>query len=623
MRTKFTLFLIFINVALFYTIFYLRTEQNRVQPDINLVLGPESADLTELVIEASSGGTIHLVRRDAQWVLTQPLVWNANEFAVRFILNELNSLRAETTFPVAGLAASGQTLADYGLEKPRIRLTLTPAGAKPITLQIGDATQGGNRLYVLSADGTQIHVVNRSLAERLTMGLTDLRAQTLFNIPVFEAQALTLETEGGQRTLLRREGARWNIETLRTAANRVDTELVLGALTGLEVQAFPTREVANSALQAFASPELRITLEGNGRRQTLLLAAPAPSASDAPAQDGLNSYYARMEGDPNREGTVFTVALPQELLQTLRHAQRDLREKRILDFDTQRVSSINLQGADGEVTLQRLDDAAGGWQVVTRGGDQALESVRAENEVVARLLSDLARLSADEFTNDAPSQADREAYGFVRPTRRVTIETRGTDGAVEPVVLLIATGADHRTYAGLSNREPIFRVSSEILNETPLNPLAYRDRTVRELPAGAQLVHLKVTALADGSALLDQDLPSADSKVSAAAEKLRLVRGASLLGDFTPTGPLVDGVERPWEHKLEVTLALAGAAGEKATYALFLAPRTGGDIWIAGAPAENLNFTLEPDLVDALFAITFGSRDPGPPSSVPSESAAR
>ena len=202
MRTKVTLVLVFLNVALFAYIFRFerawRTEAASREAR-RRVLGPEAARITTLEVEAPGGNGYRLVRERDAWFLTRPLErWPANPHAVTGLLQGLQLLEHETSFAVADLARNQQTPADFGLAPPRLTATFTsgdPApGAPPrqTVLRLGDSTPDGRRLYVLSPDGTRIHVVNRALADLLSPPLAQLRDDTLFGVRVFEARSLGL-----------------------------------------------------------------------------------------------------------------------------------------------------------------------------------------------------------------------------------------------------------------------------------------------------------------------------------------------------------------------------------------------------------------------------------------------
>ena len=255
MRTKVTLVLLFLNVALFFFIFQFerrwRTEESWKEAR-RRVLGAEAADIRSLEI---TGGThvLALAKRGDTWFVTSPLEWPANPNAINRILTELQFLEHETSFNVADLAKSGLTLANYGLDQPRLTITITsgdPASpslaANPTrvtVLRIGDLTKDGRRRYLRSPDGERIHVVSQSLARSLGLTVDDLRSDALFTIPVFEAVSLNLQTAApaNLRIRLHRAGSRWSFETPITArASKNAAELAINGLNALRVDTFIT-----------------------------------------------------------------------------------------------------------------------------------------------------------------------------------------------------------------------------------------------------------------------------------------------------------------------------------------------------------------------------------------------
>ncbi len=56
-----------------------------------------------------------------------------------------------------------------------------------------------------------------------------------------------------------------------------------------------------------------------------------------------------------------------------------------------------------------------------------------------------------------------------------------------------------------------------------------------------------------------------------------------------------------------------GGAEQTSTTSLFLTERTGGDQQFAGIRELDVMFVPEQGLIDALWTLTHGPRDPGPP----------
>lgn len=642
MRTKVTLALLFLNVALFFFIFKFergwRTERASLEAR-RKVLPPEAADIRTLQISGPGLTTVKLYRQGEEWSLTEPINWPANPHAVSRIVNELQFLEHETSFTVADLQKSGQSLADYGLAQPRLTVTFAAATGEPVSLRVGDETKVGNRLYVLSPDGTRVHVVNLSLARSLALTVEELRADTVLTIPVFEVRSLNLQTAANLRVRVRREAGRWAFEApIITRANKTATELTLNALTGLRVRSFVPK--ATGDVLPGANPSLRITLEGNNRRETLILGAelgttaiPESATNAAPASGAQPDveYYAMLEG----KSAVFTVAMPAGLLKILRNAQEDLRETRILDFEPGAVTALTLTTPNQpELALQRLEGATGTdapWQIVHRNATAGPQTQPADPKAVQRLLEQLTLLSAKKFQSDAPSDADLEAWGFNQPEREITVALAGAQNAPTTLKLQIglATPRDGKAYARLSTERFVYTVDPAILTEATVSPLAYRERLLRELPAAATITSLKLTDLSNHTTLLEKNPATepADAPLVALAAQLRAVRARRFVLDQFPTKVAVGGEERPWRYQLDTTVALPGGTGQQTeTYSLFFTERVGGTLQLGGSPEFAAVFELEQPLLDVLWQLIYGPKDPGAPASPatksPDESAA-
>jgi len=117
MRSKVTLVLLFLNVALFFFIFYFERDwriERASQEARRRVLGPEAANIRTLEVSGTTpGSSFSLERRGDAWFLTRPVEWPANLNAVSRILNELQFLEHEASFNTRDLEKNGQKLADY------------------------------------------------------------------------------------------------------------------------------------------------------------------------------------------------------------------------------------------------------------------------------------------------------------------------------------------------------------------------------------------------------------------------------------------------------------------------------------------------------------------------------
>jgi len=661
MRTKVTLILLFLNVALFAYIYYYRSEFDRQSATKNLVLGPETSNIHTLEIAMAGSDTPIKIEHtaDSSWSLIQPLQWPANEFAVSRIINELQQLHPDSSFSVNEIAKSGQTLADYSLDKPPLVLTFTAVSPNPSTsapksfvLKIGKPTSVGNRIYVLSPDGQTIHVVNRSLAESLALRIEDLRSDTLFTIPTYEVRSFKLQPPppaAGTR-ISNDNNNRWLYEspfkTNNVRANKNAMGLTINTLHTLRAKTFIDPQKIDSTRTGLSTPELQITLNGNNRHETLILGAPVEVTEAKPAQPttGESSgkaeppsaeYYAQMDD----KSPIFKVAITNQLLDTLRNAQETLRDTHVLDIEPSNATSITLVAPNqAQITLQRLESTSpnpstASWQVVRHNGEKGPQTFPADRDLIDRLLQKLAQLTAERFVDDAPSASALEDFGFSRPSREITISLAKTQVS-NAITLQIGTGSGSGTeqiiYAKLQNQPYVYRVANTILQDTPVSALAYRDRVVRELPAGAQITGLKLTDLSNNNVLFDTAIPIPETAgkdtarrtvIETLAVQLRTLKAKSFLREeFTDTIN-VNGEERKWRYRLDTTVSLVGGAGTQTTSsAIYFSERAGGTIQYVGSPDLGLVFEADQALLDAIFAAVYGPNDPGP-TPPPAETA--
>lgn len=642
MRSKFTLLLLVLNLGVFgYILFSERpwSATEKIDENRRRVLGPEAADVASLEISATADGAsdaprvVRLERRAGTWFLAAPLDWPANDFAVRRILNELQFLENETSFPVADLARNGQTLADYGLDHPRLVVTATPSAqttsqskidngspsktpvASPFILKIGATAAVGGRLYMLSPDGGRIHVVAPSIASALDLDLAQLRSDQLFTIPVFEARALSLQSGAANsaRTRLRRDQSRWVFEApITTRAAKTPVELAVNDLNALRVARFIPAENAPSAeTTGLAAPRLRVTLEGNARRETLQLGLPA-----SPAGADSVELYARLDwravASSAERPVLFTVNVPTALLATLEQAQTSLREKHILDLDAARVTGLAVSSPGlPDLRIQKLD--SGVWQIAAPSAP-----LRADPAVVGRLLQRLQLLEAVRFASDAPSRPELENLGFNRPDRVVALQLASPQGPPSEIVLELAQpgGGDAAVYARVNGQPFVYAVPADTLEQIPVAARFYRDRSIISLPDTTKITRLVIRSAGapDSAPLLDHTVSDSPPPAAVAAllSSVRDLRAKAIVREDYPSTIPVDGVEKPWAYTLEATLDPAGSSGP---LTLSLGERAGGATQLAGSASLGLVFTLEQPVLDALWTLLY--RAPAEPAPAP------
>lgn len=659
MRTKITLLLLLFNVVLFFFIFGFErqwhTEALAAEARTR-VLGPDAANIRTLTIAGQSlADEIRLERQGGTWSITAPYEWPANPHAVSRIVNELQFLEHETSFDVANLGATGLSLADYGLVDPPLTVSFDSGSAPNVTtttLAIGNRTEIGRRLYVLAPDGSKVHVVTDSLANSLSLDLAQLRANSCFTIPVFEVRSLNLKNDGpaNVRVRLRRDGNRWTFESpVITRASKTSTEVLLNDITALRTTDFlgaASRQPELVAVAGVNTPTLRITLEGNNRRETLLIGNEITPDRSTAADSGSplvanREFYGQMED----RDAIFTIVLPERLATDLRNAQSELRDRAVLDLNGRVIDAITLTDDNNNtVVLQKLETAPSdasesisAWQVVQRGADGTLRPQPADTDIInTELIPALQNLRAETFERDVPTDAELESWGLTRPTRSISLSFEsglGGAAASPDVTLLIGTDqAGQRAFAKTARETFVYGVEPIILARTPVDPLHYRDRLLRALPAGARITgitlrDIQTDAVVYEGTLVDDETwddvlanepPARRAALRMLREQLATLRAQRLVQDTFPDSILVNNQLLPWRYRIEIELSVSGDEGEQTqNLNLFLGERDGGDRQLVGSPNFDVVFEALPELIDAVWTLTYAERDPGPIEETP------
>ena len=619
MRFKFTIFLLALNVIAFGMIAYLNYQAKQVEPStggLSRQIGRELIDADRIELHGRGIETPRILeRKGSTWHLIEPMQWSANYFAINRILNQLQFLEEEASFPVDEIEKTGQSLADYGLEDPLLKIVIAE-GDETISLSIGTLTEIGNNVYFLGPDAREIFVVNRQVIDSLLVDLNDLRSREIFDIPVFEVDALGLQIRSGNtadgsslKVRLARNNEAWIFEApLAAKANPALVDNTVNTLTAAKVRRFLETEQADPIVQGLETPFMQVTIYGNKRRQTLIVGNLDPDSQGAP------QYFAKLEDNP----AIFTVlARPFD---ALREAQEALRERNFMNFDSNMLSTINISENGKKIRLQKLETGENDWQVLESKGGDDIQPYRADPAIMDSLIKDLSSLRANGFTADAPSTSDIESYGFNNPRRVVTLSFSKGD----PLTLMLAYPENSKDalYAKTNLADFIFRVErSATLRMIPLNTPYYRNRTLDILPVAARISALQLTNLQTGEAIFDyalgqENIPWNDliEEFNANhAEHIPVLLGAIrkfevksyLLDSYAEAYPVDAEKSLPWRFQLSATIQLPGDETDRTeTREYVFTDRLSGTVQVAGSKQYNTIFEIPQSLLDALYELT-------------------
>ncbi len=612
MRFKLTLFLFALNVIAFGAIYYLErdggNEPIRENPEPILPSSITQSDRIEIAGETIPTPRV-LIRKGETWQLQKPVEWRANPNAIDRIFRSLLFLRQEIRFTLEDVERNNQTLADYGLENPVLKL-IFDKGDQSTEISVGSPTDVGGRFYLLGPSGEEIFVVDEEILRSVALDIQDLTDRNLFSLDFFAVKEMTLQPGNGRNLQIRLAAIDdgWRFEApIQTAASSAAVDSRLQALLETPVGTLYAESSLSPSETGLVEPRFRISLDDGNRRQTFLLGSPIPGSEDR--------SYGKLEGVP----TVVTV--PEEAFLALEDAQRTMRERSFFQFRLSDVNEVRIVSPSRKISLQRLEDN-NSWQVSSIVEGEEPVRYPADPDVLTKTFESLITLRAVRFVSDAPSDSDLADYGLDDPQRRVLLA-----GETSNELLLGNLDPETKTlYAKVAGQPFVYAVPLDIIRDLPVSALAYRYRLLDALPETARVKSVRVTNLESGEILMDRaigdDGQSWESEAEGedAAEKngafaiiLRQIRDFRVASYFSSTFGNGLRIEPdrliPWSYELSAVIELPGSGDATEIIRKYsLTERIGGTLQGGGFEPEEVTFLLPQIFIDA-WAILFPERE--------------
>jgi hypothetical protein len=245
---------------------------------------------------------------------------------------------------------------------------------------------------------------------------------------------IAIRKKGGEElALVKNDAGKWQITTPNQfRADQDAVSSLLSALSALNSDRLIEDKAANLEQYGLAQPSLEVEVtEKSKKTDKLLIGEDTPSSG---------AVYAALAGDPR----VFTVASYTK--NSLDKGTKDLREKRLMTFESDKVTRIELQAKKQVIEFGRNKEQ---WQIVKPG------PFRADGFQVDELLRNLSDAKMDLTANDDEKKA-AAAFSSGTPVAAAKVtDASGTQG------LQLRKNKDDY-YAKSSVVEGVYKVASGI-----------------------------------------------------------------------------------------------------------------------------------------------------------------
>lgn len=267
------------------------------------------------------------------------------------------------------------------------------------------------------------------------LNATDSPAEKLFTVDASAIQEVRMKNEAGETSTLQRKGDGWTIAELAGVdADSTEAGNVVSSLASLESQRIVDDAPASLAEYGLDAPRATVAFtDPAGVDHTLLIGSKTPTGGD---------LYAKLADAPR----VFLIG--SWLEETFNRSRFDLRDKSIVKFARDAVSSVTITSASGTIALAQKN---GEWRMTSPS------DAPADAAAVDGLLNTLMGARMQSIV-DTPNPA---SMGLTRPAASVAIAA----GPTRAVLEVGGPAADGTVYARDTVRDLVFTVESSVADQ--------------------------------------------------------------------------------------------------------------------------------------------------------------
>ena len=255
--------------------------------------------------------------------------------------------------------------------------------------------------------------------------------------PEGDMKKIEIKRKSGEDTVLERNASnQWEITSPKKYG--VDTDAVsslTSTVSDISSDRLVDEKTNDLGQYGLVDPSLDIILtEKNGKTKTLLIGDDAPTG---------NGAYAKLQSDPR----IFTVASFTK--SGLDKTAKDLRDKRLLTFDSDKLSRVELEAKKADIEFGRVNQNQ--WQILKP------KPLRADSLQVEELIRKLKEAKMDLTVSGEDAKKAESAFASGAPV--ATAKVTDPSGTQELQVHKDKSG-DY--YAKSSVVEGVYKVTSDL-----------------------------------------------------------------------------------------------------------------------------------------------------------------
>ncbi len=381
---------------------------------------PDLGAIDEVILQTPAGEL--RVARDADepraWRVVAPLATPAEQSTVDALVRQVGTLKRQRLVGEKqsnGSVTPPAELWMFGLEPPRLTVTLVERTGATHQLLVGKRNSFDGAIYVKRGDRAEIALVDGGFDYQVNKDLYQLRDKRLVTFAEEAVQRLQV-THGSESYALVRDGEQFRLNAPVSApADAAQVSGLLSALVNVRAKAFVSEAVDAAQLgpHGLRPPAATLQVElGDGQRLTAWFGQVKIGATV--------SYFATLG-----EGRPLLELSSDWLIKKLLVDVTALRDRRVLLVERERVAGLRVRRGDRQLELRKSRDEEKErdvWQVT------APTPGAADAATVTGLLYRLATLKAERIVVEQASAAQLTDHHLDQP--EVAVELLDEAGTV-------------------------------------------------------------------------------------------------------------------------------------------------------------------------------------------------
>lgn len=585
MRTKTTLVLLVVVAAVAsWIIFYEKDRPNteeatrRQQNVLNL-----DRDKLEGLVIRNGDDKIELRRTNDKWRLETPIKDQADRTIIDTLLSDLEAWQKDRTISEKEIAAQKNALAEYDLEKPKLRLKLLGKDMPPEILFGKEAALQG-KMYVRFDKAKETFVVRETVKNDIAKKAEEFRDRKLADISNAQVARVVLKTAAGEMEL-EKKGDLWEIvKPLRARADNAKVNDLVAQVTGARIQQFVAEDGGDLQPYGLAEPRGAMTLfTADDKQGQMLQIGGVPEKQQ-------DQVYVRFAS----RGFVYT--LPKKIEEILNTKPADLRDRHLARIDTDNLDRITIDAAGkGKTVLARKDQA---WIIASRNNQPA------NSAEVTRLLETLKNEQVTRFVEDVAS--DLPKYGLDKPQLQVTFSSFASENTAESpagehpfATISFGNIEGDDVYARLGDEPFIVAVRRSVLDQVFADPIQWQDLAILKFKPDD--VH-RLAVTTDREVVLTRGANNEWTRTGG-SEPIHKVNVQSLLNTLTNLRAVrwIAGPMPPQAFdKVQVAVTFTTSPDDKAVHKLIVGGPAGEGMWYGRVEGRDGIFVLPNPQFNAL-----------------------